>query len=45
MLIRSHPYNTGPSVELSEDYRESRLIVGSKLAQAGTMPACLLNAA
>jgi hypothetical protein len=34
MLVRSHTYNTGPSLELSEDYVEkARPIVRSRLAQ------------
>src|SRR6266498_5803777 len=36
MLARSYAYNTGPSVELSDDYVEkARPIVRSRLAQAG----------
>jgi nuclease S1 len=45
-LVRSHAYNTGPSVELSDDYVEkSRPIVRTRLAQAGIRLAWLLNGA
>ena len=45
-LVRSHAYNTGPSVELSDDYVEkSRPIVRTRLAQAGIRLAWLLNVA
>jgi S1/P1 Nuclease len=44
MLVRSHAYNIGPSVELSDDYVEkARPIVRSRLAQAGIRLAWLLN--
>jgi nuclease S1 len=44
MLVRSHAYNTGPSVELSDDYVEkARPIVRQRLAQAGIRLAGLLN--
>ena len=44
MLVRSHAYNTGPSVELSDDYVEkARPIVRRRLAQAGIRLAGLLN--
>ena len=37
MLVRSHAYNTGPSVELSDDYVErARPIVRTRLAQGRT---------
>jgi hypothetical protein len=46
MLVRSHAYNTGPSVELSDDYVEkARPIVRIRLAQAGLRLAWLLNIA
>ena len=46
MLVRSHAYNIGPSVELSDDYVEkARPIVRSRLAQAGIRLAWLLNIA
>jgi hypothetical protein len=46
MLVRSHAYNTGPSVELSDDYVEkARPIVRIRLAQAGLRLAWLLNTA
>jgi nuclease S1 len=46
MLVRSHAYNTGPSVELSDDYVEkARPIVRTRLAQAGLRLAWLLNIA
>lgn len=46
MLARSHAYNTGPSVELSDDYVEkARPIVRQRLAQAGIRLAWLLNIA
>ena len=46
MLVRSHAYNTGPSVELSDDYVEkARPIVRRRLAQAGIRLAWLLNIA
>jgi len=45
-LVRSHAYNTGPSVELSDDYvAKARPIVRRRLAQAGIRLAGLLNAA
>ena len=45
-LVRSHAYNTGSSVELSDDYVEkARPIVRRRLAQAGTRLAWLLNTA
>ena len=45
-LVRSHAYNTGPSVELSDDYVEkARPIVRTRLAQAGIRLAWLLNSA
>jgi hypothetical protein len=44
MLVRSHAYNTGSSVELSNDYVEkARPIVRTRLAQAGIRLAWLLN--
>jgi hypothetical protein len=44
MLVRSHAYNTGASVELSEDYVEkARPIVRTRMAQAGIRLAWLLN--
>jgi len=44
MLVRSHAYNIGPSVELSDDYVEkARPIVRRRLAQAGIRLAWLLN--
>jgi hypothetical protein len=46
MLVRSHAYNTGGSVELSDDYVEkARPIVRRRLAQAGIRLAWLLNSA
>jgi hypothetical protein len=46
MLVRSHAYNTGSSVELSDDYVEkARPIVRTRLAQAGIRLAWLLNTA
>jgi hypothetical protein len=46
MLVRSHAYNTGPSVELSDAYVEkARPIVRRRLAQAGIRLAWLLNSA
>jgi hypothetical protein len=46
MLVRSHAYTTGPSVELSDEYVEkARPIVRSRLAQAGIRLAWLLNIA
>ncbi len=46
MLVRSHAYNIGPSVELSDDYVEkARPIVRRRLAQAGIRLAWLLNSA
>jgi hypothetical protein len=45
-LVRSYAYNTGPSVELSDDYvQKARPIVRSRLAQAGIRLAWLLNIA
>ncbi len=44
MLVRSDAYNTGPPVELSDDYVEkARPIVRMRLAQAGLRLAWLLN--
>lgn len=44
MLVRSQAYDTGPSVELSDDYVEkARAIVRTRLAQAGIRLAGLLN--
>ncbi|HEY7319535.1 MAG TPA: S1/P1 nuclease [Candidatus Binatia bacterium] len=44
MLVRSYGYNTGTSVELSDDYVEkARPIVRIRLAQAGIRLAWLLN--
>jgi hypothetical protein len=44
MLARSYAYNTGQSVELSDDYVEkARPIVRIRLAQAGLRLASLLN--
>jgi len=44
VLVRSHGYNTGGSVELSEGYVEkARAIVRTRLAQAGIRLAWLLN--
>jgi len=44
VLVRSHAYTTGASVELSDDYVEqARLIVRSRMAQAGIRLAWLLN--
>jgi hypothetical protein len=46
MLVRSYAYNTGSSVELSDDYVErARPIVRHRLAQAGIRLAWLLNIA
>jgi nuclease S1 len=46
LLARSYAYNTGLSVELSDDYVEkARPIVRSRLAQAGLRLAWLLNTA
>ena len=46
MLVRSHAYDIGPSVELSDDYVEkARPIVRRRLAQAGIRLAWLLNIA
>jgi hypothetical protein len=46
MLVRSHAYNTGGSVELSDDYVEkARPIVRTRLVQAGIRLAWLLNSA
>jgi nuclease S1 len=46
MLVRSHAYNTGSSVELSDDYVEkARPIVRTRLAQAGIRLAWLLSTA
>jgi hypothetical protein len=46
MLVRSHAYNIGSSVELSDDYVEkARPIVRRRLAQAGIRLAWLLNSA
>jgi hypothetical protein len=46
MLVRSHAYNTGSSVELSDDYvKKARPIVRRRLAQAGIRLAWLLNSA
>ena len=46
MLVRSHAYRTGSSVELSDDYVEkARPIVQQRLAQAGIRLAWLLNTA
>jgi hypothetical protein len=46
MLVRSHAYDIGPSVELSDDYVEkARPIVRRRLAQAGIRLAWLLNVA
>jgi hypothetical protein len=45
-VVRSYVYNTGPSVELSDDYVEkARPIVRRRLAQAGIRLAWLLNIA
>jgi len=45
-LVRSYAYNTGPSVELSDDYVEkARPIVRSRLTQAGLRLAWWLNIA
>ena len=44
VLVRSHAYNTGPSVELSDDYVENaRPIVRIRLVQAGLRLSWLLN--
>jgi hypothetical protein len=46
VLVRSYAYNTGPSVELSDDYVEkARPIVRIRLVQAGIRLAWLLNIA
>lgn len=46
MLVRSYAYDTGPSVELSDDYVEkARPIVRQRLTQAGLRLAWLLNIA
>jgi S1/P1 Nuclease len=46
LLVRSHAYNIGLSVELSDDYVEkARPIVRRRLAQAGIRLAWLLNSA
>jgi len=46
MLVRSHAYNIGPSVELSDDYVEKASpIVRRRLAQAGIRLAWLLKSA
>jgi hypothetical protein len=46
MLVRSHAYNTGSSVELSDNYVEkARPIVRARLAQAGIRLAWMLNIA
>jgi hypothetical protein len=46
MLVRSYAYNTGPSVELSDDYVDkARPVVRRRLAQAGIRLAWLLNIA
>jgi hypothetical protein len=46
MLVRSHAYNTGPSLELSDDYMEkARPVVRTRLAQAGIRLGWLLNIA
>jgi hypothetical protein len=46
MLVRSYAYNTGPTVELSDDYVEkARPIVRIRLVQAGIRLAWLLNTA
>jgi hypothetical protein len=45
-LVRSHAYNTGGSVELSDDYVEkARPVVRTRLVQAGIRLAWLLNIA
>jgi hypothetical protein len=44
VLVHSHAYNTGPSVEISDDYVEqARPIVRRRLTQAGIRLAWLLN--
>jgi hypothetical protein len=44
MLVRSHAYDTGGSIELSDDYVEkARPVVRRRLAQAGIRLAWLLN--
>jgi hypothetical protein len=44
MLVRSHGYDTGPSVELSDAYVDkARPVVRRRLAQAGIRLAWLLN--
>jgi hypothetical protein len=46
MLVRSHAYDTGGSIELSDDYVEkARSVVRRRLAQAGIRLAGLLNSA
>ncbi len=46
MLVRSHAYETGSSVELTDEYVEkARPIVRTRLAQAGIRLAWLLNIA
>jgi hypothetical protein len=46
ILVRSYAYNTGPSVELSDEYVErARPIIRRRLAQAGIRLAWLLNIA
>jgi hypothetical protein len=46
MLVRSHAYNTGASIELSDDYVEkARPIVRRRLVQAGMRLAWSLNIA
>jgi hypothetical protein len=47
MLVRSHAYNIGPSVDLSSDdnVEKARLIVRRRLAQAGIRLAWLLSIA
>ena len=44
VLVRSHGYDTGPSVELSDEYVDkARPVVRMRLAQAGIRLAWLLN--
>ena len=46
ILVRSHAYDTGGSIELSDDYVENaRSVVRRRLAQAGIRLAGLLNSA
>jgi hypothetical protein len=46
ILVRSHAYDTGGSIELSDDYVEkARSVVRTRLAQAGIRLAGLLNSA